>query len=112
MLDDHASDSNHKKSLGMIPGLCRSYQKASDMLEHAKAYYQNLSDQAGKTIVEKWTHDIEAAELNRKYDITAMNIYAAKSTDDMPVNRHPATGIPESPIASWMDLSLGVEEKQ
>jgi KDZ transposase-like protein len=112
MLDDHASDSNHKKTLGIIPGLCRSHRTAVDMLEHAKTYYQNLTDQADKTIVEKWTHDIEAAESNRKFDITAMNIYAAKSEHNMPGHRHPASGMPDTPIALWMVLSLSVEEKQ
>ena len=78
MLDDHATDSNHKKTLGMVSSLCRSYQHAIDMLDHAKIYYLNLTDQAGKTAVEKWTEDIEAAEEKRKYDKTEMDIYAAK----------------------------------
>jgi hypothetical protein len=61
-LDDHASDSNHKKTIGMVDGLCRSYRRAMDMLEHAKAYYQNLTEQAGMAAVGKWTDDIESAD--------------------------------------------------
>ena len=51
MLDDHATDSNHKKTLGMVSTLCRSYHQAVDMLDHAKMYYQNLTNQAGTTAV-------------------------------------------------------------
>ncbi|KAF8799827.1 hypothetical protein BYT27DRAFT_7016783, partial [Phlegmacium glaucopus] len=78
MLDDHATDSNHKKTLGIISSLCRSHRTAVDMLDHAQTYYQNLTDQAGITAVDKWTQDIEKAEAMRKYDITAMDVYAAK----------------------------------
>jgi hypothetical protein len=53
-LDDHATDSNHKKSLGMVSTLCRGYRHAVEMLAHAKTYYQNLTDQAGQPAVEKW----------------------------------------------------------
>lgn len=112
MLDDHANDSNHKKSLGIISTLCRSHYTAIDMLEHAKAYYQNLTDQAPKTAVEKWKHDIEEAELNRKYDIASMDIYAAKLEETNHEAGHPAPGTSGSTLSSWMELSLAVEEKQ
>ena len=59
MLDDHATDSNHKKNLGMVSSLCRLYRQAIDMLDHAKDYYYNLTTQAGETAVMKWTTDIE-----------------------------------------------------
>jgi hypothetical protein len=112
MLDDHATDSNHKKTLGMISSLCRSHHTAVDMLDHAKTYCRNLTDQAGATAVEKWTHDIETAEVQRRYKLSAMDIYAAK-LEDIPTDiRQPAPGMPKSPQDSWMELALGVEEKQ
>ena len=64
------------------------------------------------TAVEKWTEDIEAAEENRKHDKTAMDIYAAKLATTPSDSQQPATGMPLSPLASWMELSLGVKEKQ
>jgi hypothetical protein len=112
MLDDHATDSNHKKTIGMVNSLCRSYRHAVDMLDHAKTYYQNLTDQAGRAAVHKWSDDIEAVERKRKTDITAMNIYAAKLADAPSNSRHETPGIPRSPQASWMELSLAVEGKQ
>jgi hypothetical protein len=112
MLDDHATDSNHKKTLGIISSLCRSHRTAVDMLDHAQTYYQNLTDQAGITAVDKWTQDIERAEAMRKYDITAMDVYAAKVDHTTPDVRQPAPGMPRSALATWMELSLAVEEKQ
>ena len=38
MLDDHASDSNHKKTLNIVSSLCRSHARAIDMFDHAKTY--------------------------------------------------------------------------
>jgi hypothetical protein len=112
MLDDHATDSNHKKTIGMVNSLCRSYRHAVDMLDHAKTYHKNLTDQAGRAVVEKWRIDVEAVERYRRSDISAMDIYAAKLTDTASDSRHQSTGISRSPLASWMELSLGVEGKQ
>lgn len=112
MLDDHATDSNHKKTLAIVSSLCRTHQTAVDMLDHARIYFQNLSDEAGILAVEKWTDDIESAERRRKFDITAMDIYAAK-LEDSTQHPEPASGTsPKTQLASWMDLSLTVEEKQ
>ena len=114
MLDDHAADSNHKKTLGMVSTLCRSYRHAVDMLDHAKTYHQNLTAQAGDAVVEKWTLDIENAETDRKYDITVMDIYAAKlaGTGTGTGTRDTAPGNTHTKLDSWMELSLAVEEKQ
>lgn len=111
-LDDHANDSNHKKTLGMVSSLCRSYRHALDMLEHAQMYYQNLTDQAGMIAVEKWTDDIKLAEVSRRDDVKVMDIYAAKLAQAPLDNRSPASGTPAPRSDSWMELSLGVEEKQ
>jgi len=110
-IDDHATDSNHKKTIGMVGTLCRLYNRATDMLDHAKAYYQNLTDQAGNAAVDKWKFEIEMVEIHRKEDVSYMDIYAPKLEDssDQP---DPASGNPASPLDSWMELALGVEEKQ
>jgi hypothetical protein len=111
-LDDHANDSNHKKMLGIVSSLCRSHGHAVDMLDHAKSYYDNLTYEAGTAAVDKWTDDIERAENNRRNDITVMNIYAAKLVQESSDIQQPASGMPVSPLDSWMELTLGVEEKQ
>lgn len=113
MLDDHATDSNHKKTLGIVSSVCRSFQHATDMLQHSKTYYQNLSDEAGIPAVEKWTEDIEMSEINRRQDVEAMDIYAAKlAKPSLDTRDPPAPGTPVTVLNAWMELSLGVEEKQ
>ena len=110
MLDDHACDSNHKKSLGIITSLSKAHRMAVDMLEHAKTYHRNLSNEARLQAVEKWKHDVEEAEKMRSEDITAMDIYAAKLSASATVARFAANG----PVSAddWMELALTVEERQ
>lgn len=116
-LDDHATDSNHKKLIGMVPSLCRSYLRAVDMLDHAQLYYHNLTEEAGQTAVEMWTEDIVKAERDRRTDVRVMEIYAAKLA--VPPADKITTGTPGTSSSGtsgmstdWMDLALGVEEKQ
>jgi len=80
MLDDHTCDSNHKKTLSIITSLSKAHRTAVDMLEHAKTYHRNLSNDAGPQAVEKWKKDVEEAEKMRSEDITAMDVYAAKKS--------------------------------
>ena len=64
----------------MVSCLCQAYQYAVDMLEHAEKYYQNLTEQAGMSTVEKWSEDIEKAEKEQRDNMKVMDIYAAKLT--------------------------------
>jgi hypothetical protein len=116
MLDDHACDSNHKKTLGIIISLSKAHRTAVEMLDHAQTYHRNLSNEAGPHAVEKWKKDVEEAEKRRSQDITAMDVYAAKlSTSPLP-GRVAAAG-PGGPTGTngtkeWMELALTVEERQ
>ena len=111
MLDDHATDSNHKKMLGMASTLCKSHRTAADMLDHAQVYFQSLTSEAGPMAVEKWKQDIEQAEQMRRYDIKVMDIYAA-SLESGAASRPHAPRAPGTLMDHWMALSLTVEEKQ
>ena len=113
MLDDHACDSNHKKTLGIVTSLSKAHRTAVDMLEHAKTYHRNLTNEAGPQAVEKWTKDIEEAEKLRCEDITAMDVYAAKLSTSALGGRAAAVG-PVGPVGikEWMELALTVEERQ
>ena len=73
-LDDHSSDSNHKKTIGMVSCLFWAYLHAVDMLEHAEKCYQNLTEQAGMSTVEKRSKDIEKAEKEQRDNIKVMDI--------------------------------------
>lgn len=112
MLDDHATDSNHKKMLGIVSSLCKSNRAAVDMVEHAEIYFQNLSTEAGSTAVEKWKKDIEDTEIKRRTDVKAMDIYAAKLDVDKESSTVPAASHTNTVLDHWMELSLAVEEKQ
>ena len=128
MLDDHTTDSNNKKMLGMVSSLCKNNRKAINMLEHAQSYYDNLTIQAGPIAVAKWNADIEGAEASRKNyyanlasqadadtnaDLAAMDIYAAKidkgrSTEPLPAELDSSS----TALERWMTMALAIEEKQ
>jgi hypothetical protein len=112
MLDDHATDSNHKKNVGIVRRLGSSLRWAVDMSDHARTYYRGLTDQAGPIAVDKWRKDIEEAECARPDDITAMDIYAAQVRPAENAGQHATHGRTGSALEHWINLALTVEEKQ
>jgi hypothetical protein len=111
LLDDHATDSNHRKMLGMVSSLCKNFKKATDMSQHAQEYYANLTEQAGPAAVAAWEIDIREAEACRMQNRPAMDLYATKLDTSSVTN--PAPVDPSSlALDRWMDLALLVEEKQ
>lgn len=111
LLDDHSTDSNHKKMLGIVSTLCKNYHKANDMVEHAKEYYDNLTRQAGPIPVAKWKADIEFAEDSRRHNLKAMDIYAAK-IEKPSATTSASDGTSATALDMWMALALCVEDKQ
>ena len=111
MLDDHASDSNHKKLLGIISNLCKCHRTAINMVESAQLYYENLTSQSGPMAIAKWTSNIEEAEASRSYNIEAMDIYAAKLDNHELVAQVPAVSTSGPALDRWMALALCVEDK-
>ena len=59
MLDDHASNSNHRKLLSIVSNLCKCHQTATNMVESAQLYYNKLTSQSGPMAIAKRTSDIE-----------------------------------------------------
>jgi hypothetical protein len=111
LLDDHTTDSNHKKMLGMVSSLSKNYQKAVDMSLIAEEYYANLTREAGPTAIGLWEVDICRAESCRIDDRSAMDIYATKFEEPtVPVS---APLDPSgSALENWMTFALTVEDKQ
>src|SRR5271168_1608895 len=58
-----------------------------------------------------WRNIIKKAETIRRQDVKVMEIYAAKLAGS-PNTLQSSTGSQSSPLGSWMELSLAVEEKQ
>jgi hypothetical protein len=112
MLDDHATDSNHKKLLGIVSTLCKRHRTAIDMVESAQLYYNNLTAQATPMAVAKWKAEIEAAEASRYADLAAMDIYAAKLNEEQMARSATAIVPGAGALDRWMALALVVEDKQ
>jgi hypothetical protein len=111
VIDDHTTDSNIKKMLGIIPNLCKNHGKAIDMLENVRDYYDKLTVQSGPLAIAKWKHDIEQAEASRSDNLPAMDIYAAKL--EKPIIQESAPlDQSGSALDKWMAFALVVEDKQ
>lgn len=111
LLDDHATDSNHKKMLGMVSSLCKNHQKATDMVQLAEEYYNNLTHQAGHVAVGQWETEVLLAEDERFNNRRSMDIYASKLEKPMfQVPQQLETS--ESGLDRWMSFALDVENKQ
>jgi KDZ transposase-like protein len=111
IIDDHATDSNHKKMLGMVNTLCKSHLHAIDMFGLAQEYFEKLTTQSGPIAIGKWKYDIEAAEACRNINRSAMDLYAAnlvRPHAPEPVVHDSAS----SALDRWMSMALVVEDKQ
>lgn len=114
MLDDHASDSNHKKLLGMTQYLYDRYRESCANLEHMIKKYAEQSEAAGAVAVESWNTQIEHVEAQRMEKLAVMDIYRAKiirDTSYSDVSASPSSP-QDRPVETWLDLALRVEEKQ
>jgi hypothetical protein len=111
IIDDHATDSNHKKMLGIVKTLCRNHQNSIDMLESACEYYDKLTIQAGPISVEKWDYDIKEAEKCRHDNLPAMDIYRAK-LDQGEIQEPAPLDQATTALQRWMSFALIFEDKQ
>ena len=115
MLDDHVSDSNHKKLIGIVSHLCKCHWTAINIIESAQLYYDNLITQSGPKAIAKWMSEIEEAEAvmaSQSYNIEAMDIYAAKLDDHELVAGVLTVSTSGPALDWWMALALCVEDTQ
>ena len=129
IMDDHMTDSNHKKCLGMgqllpdlllvflsnptflVTALCKSYIQASAMSTSAAQYYSNLIDGIPPYEIEEWQRQIEHAEKHRMEDKSVMDIIGANqmpSANELPS----APDEVEGEVAQWIQLAIAIEEQQ
>jgi hypothetical protein len=119
MLDDHCCDSNHKKMLAMTETLAARFAEATSMVSKADSYYLNVTRTVDRDNISMWETEVKAAEANRRTNLKAMDIYAARVEDRLGVNPGAAstaatgTGTASaSPTEQWIDFALVVEETQ
>ena len=129
VLNDHASDSNHKKMLGMVRNICRQHKEAAETLASSECYFQQLSCAADLAIVHHWQCDIEHAEAIRLTLPKVMDIYSAQVVNfnadsstlvtaslgplGLATSGHLAY-VPSGQLAIkvWLEIELVIEEKQ
>ncbi|KAF8815490.1 hypothetical protein BYT27DRAFT_7213409 [Phlegmacium glaucopus] len=116
MLDDHASDSNHKKALGITNSLVARYWQASAMADETQTYYLKMTSIVEAERVNTWEDEILKAKLMREADLTVMDIYRARVPDQLLDDTSSGLGLgsamPISPVHQWIQFALMVEEKQ
>jgi len=111
MLDDHASDSNHKKLLGMALAICKSHTDASAMATQTKQYFNDMTMSAGLA-AQQWESTISKAEKWRPTNISAMDIYSTKTCTDQADRPMPSSDRALNPVKKWIEYALMVEVKQ
>ena len=84
MIDDHAADSNHKKTLSIGFVLCDQLRQAKDMVQKISVYYTQLSVTILTSLKNKWERDIRSAESRRLQDPAAMDIIGTQNIDVVP----------------------------
>ena len=81
MLDDHATDSNHKKMLGMTVTLCSKAREALENSTKLGLYHAELTAAFGQQPIERWEDEVISAETQRLTDIKVMDMYATKISE-------------------------------
>ncbi|KAF8799520.1 hypothetical protein BYT27DRAFT_7120564, partial [Phlegmacium glaucopus] len=116
MLDDHASDSNHKTALGMVDSLVARYRHALTMTDETGKYYLEMTAMVEDDRVKIWEDEILSAESMREADLKVMDIYRARVPDqlldDSAAGSASGPDTPTSSVHEWIQFALMVEEKQ
>ncbi|KAF8220297.1 hypothetical protein L208DRAFT_1127104, partial [Tricholoma matsutake] len=76
MLDDHATDSNDKKMLGMTVTLCSKSQEALENSTQLGQYHGELTAAFSQLAIKQWEDEVRAAKSLRLTDIRVMDMYA------------------------------------
>ncbi|KAF8799621.1 hypothetical protein BYT27DRAFT_7227787 [Phlegmacium glaucopus] len=111
IIDDHAADSNHRKTLGIATTLVKHFKESVDMVKETVKYYDPVTSTIAETDIAEWTESITAAEERRLVNPAAMDILATHQLDSL--DSQPSTQDHILSIAEdWCRLALCVEERQ
>jgi len=125
MLDDHASDSNHKKMLSMTAMLCSKSQDALEVSTQLGKLHEELTAAFGRQATERWEDEVASAELLRLTDVKVMDMYTtqgmASATATAPGSASGsasalgpglASTSVQSAVEEWIDFAIIVEQMQ
>ena len=99
MLDDHTTDSNHKKMLSMTSTLCSKYQEALEMSTQLSKHHAELTATFGQQATEKWEDEVTSAESTRLADVRVMDMYATQG-----MGTGIAAGLASGGLASALEI--------
>ena len=127
VIDDHASDSNHKKALGMgniviascrhftdkcaASVLCNRFVQATEMVQETTQYYDQMTSIVPPVLKQKWEKDIIAAENKRLKKPSVMDIIGAQDLQSKMQSGPNPIDRPQTTL-KWLDLALSMEERQ
>ena len=125
MLDDHASDSNHKKMLSMTATLCSKSHEALDVSMQLGKHHEALTAAFGQQATEKWEDEVTAAESDRLTDLNVMDMYGtqglgsdaatAPGAGSGAASASASASVPasaQSAVEEWVDFAILVEQMQ
>ncbi|KAF8964535.1 hypothetical protein BDZ97DRAFT_1918967 [Flammula alnicola] len=112
MLNNHACDSNHKKTLAMTATLCSRSLDAKAMVAQTDKYYAELSATVDSQTMNTWENEVLGVEAMRLANVKAMDVYAARVPDRQQQILALAPAPSASPVQQWIEFSLMIEEKQ
>ena len=128
ILDDHASDSNHKKAVGLCKyisssgsnqvliiilalALSERFVQAKEMLAGAEEYLRHLSSGIPQSSQTQWEQDVQSAETYRSSNPAVMDILAADAYI-VPPTSTTCQNWDSSPVEQAIEMALAIEEKQ
>lgn len=127
IIDDHATDSNHKKALSMgerlnnpisvfpmdilASGLSNRFIHATEMVRLTQNYYDQMSGTVSASLRNQWQKEITHAECHRLSNPAIMDLMGAKEANHEQ-QPNPSPDRPECSAFQWLTLAIAIEEKQ
>jgi hypothetical protein len=129
MIDDHAADSNFKKTIGIgknslsDPGagagidifsaaaISDRFIQAREMARQANDYYHKMSSTISQTFLNTWEAAIQSAERHRVSDPSVMDMLGAQDVDPI-AEPEPRRERGSGQAQQWLQLAIAIEERQ
>src|SRR5271155_1971078 len=133
-MDDHMTDSNHKKALNMGEHMCQSilclpiysddtassladqYVHAVAMSTSASEYYAKLVSGISLADITWWEQEMSYAESNRLHDLKVMDVIGTCEVQPDTAGSTPAgsaDALGSCPaVTDWLQLALDIQERQ
>jgi hypothetical protein len=107
MLDDHATDSNHKKMLSMTATLCSKYREALEISIQLGKHHMELTATFGQQAVGRWEDEVASAKSLRLGDVKVMDMYSTQGQ----ASAAAATSV-QSAVEEWINFAITFEQMQ